>query len=415
MNYKAVYIKTYFDNMVLPYVVPDGVEIRQGGWYLVNSKFGEDIGRAETALVEVSKEKFHVKKPQSGHHHQKDDDAAGIEIDDKSILESKDEHIPEDSQLLDTLKLIRAVTQDEANLWHTYRPEEKKAFEAAKKEIKDLNLDMKLINVHFLFQKKKIIFNFTADNRIDFRQLVKRLAGLFRTRIEMRQIGVRDAAKVLGGYGVCGVQNCCQRSNCHINSIYLKMAKDQGFMVNSSKLTGSCGRLMCCLSYEMEFYSQERKLYPEQGSRVNDGSKDYIVCSVNMIKRDVYVMDENHHQKKFPVDAFKLLRKEGALAYYHVTPPQPVTGAETQPQPQTPGQPPVHNQQRPQQPQSQQNQRPPQRQPQHHHQQQQRPRFPQNQQQRQPQQQNRPHQNQNQQRPQQPSNQAQPGNPNRKP
>lgn len=341
MLYKAVYIKTFFDNMVLPYIVPDGMEIKEGGWYLVNSKFGEDIGLAETGLMEVGKEKFHVKKAQVVHH-QKEDDAAGIEIDDKSILERKEEHIPEDNLLLETLKLIRAVTPEEANVWHAYRPEEKKAFEAAKKEIKDLALEMKLINVHFLFQRKKIIFNFTADNRIDFRQLVKRLAGLFRTRIEMRQIGVRDAAKVLGGYGVCGVQNCCQRSNCHINSIYLKMAKDQGFMVNSSKLTGSCGRLMCCLSYEMEFYSQEKKLYPENGSRVNDGSKDYVVSSINMIKREVYVMDENHHQKKFPLDTLKFLRKENTgLAYYKAIVPQngnavnnAVGGAQPQPQPQ---------------------------------------------------------------------------------
>ena len=414
MLYKAAYIKTFFDNMVLPYVVPDGMEVKEGGWYLVNSKFGEDIGRAETAVIEVAKDKFHVKKPQGGAHHHKEDDAAGIEIDDKSILETKDEHIPEDNQLLDTLKLIRPVTNDEADVWHAYRPEEKKAYEAAKKEIKDLALDMKLVNVHFLFQRKKIIFNFTADNRIDFRQLVKRLAGLFRTRIEMRQIGVRDAAKVLGGYGVCGVQNCCQRSNCHINSIYLKMAKDQGFMVNSSKLTGSCGRLMCCLSYEMEFYSQEKKLYPEQGSRVNDGSKDYVVSSINMIKREVYVMDENHHQKKFPVDSLKFLRKEGPVAFYKADVPQNGNGAVPgfddfgRPIAPVPG-PAQPQQPRPQQPfqPHQQHQRPPQRphhpnqRPQQHQQHQRPPQHQQNQnqQQRQQNQQPRPPQQQPQQRP----------------
>lgn len=311
MIYKAAYIKTSFDNMVLPYVVPEGMTIVEGKWYVVNTKFGEDIGLAESSVKELTKDRFQLKKANVDHGN--DADIDDIEIDDTSILETKDEHIPleMDLQQIENLRVIKEAAAEELKQWKSFRVDELKAFESAKKEIKDLNLDMKLINVHFLYQRKKIIFNFTADNRIDFRQLVKRLAGLFKTRIEMRQIGVRDAAKILGGYGVCGVVNCCLRSNCHMNSIYLKMAKDQGFVVNSSKLTGSCGRLMCCLSYEIDFYAEEKKKFPEVGAVVDDGAKTYNVFSLNYIKKEVYVISgENHHQKKYPLEALIFVKKD---------------------------------------------------------------------------------------------------------
>ncbi len=310
MNYRAAFIKTFFDNMILPYIAKEGMEIIPGNWYVINTKFGEDIGLATSIVKEIPKERFHIKKPVV--EHVNDADIDDIEIDDTSILEKKNEHIPLeiDSKQIENFQIIKEATQDELSQWQSFRAEELKAFESAKKEIKDLNLEMKLINVHFLYQRKKIIFNFTADNRIDFRQLVKRLAGIFKTRIEMRQIGVRDAAKILGGYGVCGVMNCCLKSNCHINSIYLKMAKDQGFVVNSSKLTGSCGRLMCCLAYEIDYYSEERKKYPDVGSLILDGQKNYSVVSLNIIKEEVYIADENHHQKKYPLEMLKFQRKD---------------------------------------------------------------------------------------------------------
>jgi cell fate regulator YaaT (PSP1 superfamily) len=226
-----------------------------------------------------------------------------------------------DIQQIENFKIIKQVAEEDLKNWQAFREDEKKAFCQAKKEINDLKLEMKLINVHFLYQKKKIIFNFTADNRIDFRQLVKRLASIFKTRIEMRQIGVRDAAKIIGSYGVCGIVNCCLRSNCHINSIYLKMAKDQGFVVNSSKLTGSCGRLMCCLSYEAQFYNEEKKDYPVLGSVVTDGNKNYTVSSNNIIKKEVYVCDENHHQKKYPLENITYLKKDNdGVCIYKTTP-----------------------------------------------------------------------------------------------
>lgn len=312
MIYRAAYIKTYFDNMVLPYLAPDDFTVTPDAYYLVNTKFGEDIGIATSGIKEISREKFFVKKPVQ--EHPGENDTGGIEIDDTSILETRDEHIPVefDKEQIENFKILKMVTDEELQAWQSFREEEKRAYHIARKEICDLKLEMKLINVHFLYQKKKIIFNFTADNRIDFRQLVKRLAGNFKTRIEMRQIGVRDAAKIIGSYGVCGIVNCCLRTNCHINSIYLKMAKDQGFVVNSSKLTGSCGRLMCCLSYEAHFYNEEKKDYPAIGSTVTDGNKNYTVSSHNFIKREIYVCDENHHQKKYTLDSIRFLTKDSS-------------------------------------------------------------------------------------------------------
>ncbi len=319
MIYKAAYIKTFFDNMILPYIVSPEIEVVTGKWYIVNTKFGEDIGLASSGIKEIPSEKFQIKKPVI--EHANDADIDDIEIDDTSILENKNEHIPLDVEnlQLENFKIIKEATQDELIHWQSFRPEEIKAFESAKKEIKDLGLEMKLINVHFLYQRKKIIFNFTADNRIDFRQLVKRLASIFKTRIEMRQIGVRDAAKILGGYGVCGILNCCLKSNCHINSIYLKMAKDQGFVVNSSKLTGSCGRLMCCLAYEIDFYSEEREKYPDIGAIVHEGVKNFTVVSINVLKREIYISDENHHQKKFNLENLRFVKKDSAeVSHYRI-------------------------------------------------------------------------------------------------
>jgi cell fate regulator YaaT (PSP1 superfamily) len=305
--------------MVIPYLVPDGMEVQKGKWYLVSTRFGEDLGLAYTDLQEITREKFQLKKPASA------DGSGEAEIDDVH-METAPIDTQADASFFDTQRILRLAAEEEVKEYKSLRVEESHIFEQARSEIHELNLEMKLINVHFLFQRKKLIFNFTADNRVDFRVLVKRLAGLFKTRIEMRQIGVRDAAKLDGGYGVCGVINCCRRSNCHINSIYLKMGKDQGFVVNSSKLTGVCGRLMCCLAYEMPFYQEELRKYPEQGALVTGPeNKSYMVMSFNIIKKDVYISDEFHHQKKVPLETLKFLKREGNRTLWQFTPQPPAS------------------------------------------------------------------------------------------
>lgn len=314
--YRVANIKTFFDNMVLPYTVPKDIEVKIGEWYVINTKFGVDIGVAKTIMCEFDSNKLSIenKHPKNTGNIDIDD----IEIDDKSILEDKEEHIP---VTLEDNKIIRIAEEKEIEERKRFEKEEEEAYEMALKEIRELDLKMKLINVHFLLNRKKVVFNFTADNRVDFRTLVKNLASIFRTRIEMRQIGVRDAAKILGGYGVCGENCCCMRSNCHVNSIFLKMAKDQGFVVNSSKITGLCGRLMCCLAYENDYYIKERKKYPDTGSFVIDGKRKYRIHSINILKDEIYASDEQHHQKKFSYTAIKFINKnkDGVATYKFIT------------------------------------------------------------------------------------------------
>ncbi len=318
-------MKTFFDNLVFPYIVPEELEIEPGKMYLINTKFGEDIGLAKSGVKFITLEQFPLKKP-TNHQNQEDNDSVNGEmlLNNTNMELSELETLIKEEQTSDTLliddgiekkienfKVIRPVTSDEVSEWEKLNSEKGRVFVETLKIIQEFNLPMKLISVHFLYQKKKVIFNFTAENRIDFRALVKRLAAIHRTRIEMRQIGVRDASKILPNYGVCGFQTCCTKSNCHITSIYLKMAKDQGFAVNSSKLTGVCGRLMCCLAYESDFYSEEKQKYPPINSIIKDGTKSYRVVSQNLISMDVYGEDENHHLKKFSIKNLKVLCDSG--------------------------------------------------------------------------------------------------------
>ncbi|MCX7881931.1 MAG: hypothetical protein N2314_01780 [Brevinematales bacterium] len=311
---KAAYMKTFFDSMVLPYRCQGEIKVEKGKWYVVNTRFGEDIAYSTSGVMEISHEILHRYFHKHENHPQSPQQVEGIELDDKSILETKQEHAPVE---VEHLYVIREATQNEVSEWQKLREEATEAYGLALKEIKELQLDMKLINVHFMMGRKKVIFNFTSDNRVDFRQLVKRLASIFRTRIEMRQIGVRDAAKIEGGCGICGIELCCTRSNCHMSSIYLKMAKDQGFLVNSSKLTGVCGRLLCCLAYEVDFYQQEKGFYPDVGAKVKVGNLMYKVLSVNLLRREVVIVDENHHMRKVaPHELKKVTDKEGV--YYQL-------------------------------------------------------------------------------------------------
>jgi cell fate regulator YaaT (PSP1 superfamily) len=317
-TYRVAYIKTYFDNMVFPYLTPEEMNIEAGKMYLVNSKFGEEIGRAMSGVKYITLEQFPLKRPASQQNHEDLDnlnhklvDIEGVDLANLIKEEAASDTLVVEEGIekkIENFRILREASEQEVDEWEKLNKNNKdRAFNDALKFIKELNLPMRLISVHFLYQKKKVIFNFTAENRVDFRELVKKLAAIYKTRIEMRQIGVRDASKILGGCGVCGIQLCCTRSNCHINSIYLKMAKDQGFAVSSSKLTGVCGRLMCCLAYEADFYAQEREKYPPLNSLIQDSSKSYRVVSYNFIKGEIIGEDENHHLKKFELEKLKFV------------------------------------------------------------------------------------------------------------
>ena len=152
---------------------------------------------------------------------------------------------------------------------------------------------MRLIDVEFTFDVNKIIFYFTADGRIDFRELVKDLASVFRTRIELRQIGVRDEAKMLGGIGSCGRPLCCATFLGDFEPVSIRMAKDQNLSLNSMKISGQCGRLLCCLSYEYDWYAEARKKLPNEGIRLYYDNTNFRVTEVNPITSMVKMLGED--------------------------------------------------------------------------------------------------------------------------
>lgn len=212
-----------------------------------------------------------------------------------------------DSDIVHPLKPIvrKASEKDEA----TIRENEKKiphTLEYAEQKISELNLDMKLIGCEYSFDGKKIVFYFTADGRIDFRELVKLLATKFHLRIELRQIGIRDETKILGGIAPCGRECCCASCMPDFSKVTIKMAKNQGLHLNPSKISGLCGRLMCCLEYENDYYQEACKKVPKVGSTVKTPEGNGVVVSNDMLKMITKVKiskgEGNEVYKDFPVD-----------------------------------------------------------------------------------------------------------------
>ena len=163
------------------------------------------------------------------------------------------------------------------------RADEKATFELCEKRIAAHKLQMKLVDAEYTLDRSKIMFYFTADNRVDFRELVKDLAGQFHTRIELRQIGVRDESKMLGGLGVCGQPFCCSRFLKNFQPVSIKMAKEQGLSLNPAKISGACGRLMCCLAYEQKSYEYLNSITPQPGSVVRTPDGEGTVLEANVV------------------------------------------------------------------------------------------------------------------------------------
>jgi cell fate regulator YaaT (PSP1 superfamily) len=164
---------------------------------------------------------------------------------------------------------------------------------------------MKLILVHYILEESKILFFFAAESRVDFRELVKDLVAIFKTRIELRQIGVRDEARVVGGLGVCGRSYCCHAVSDKLKPVSIKMAKDQNLSLNSMKISGACGRLLCCLAYEHGFYSEQRKLIPGEGTRFNYDETNWKVVDVNVAAATVGISGEDGRQLRLPASSFE--------------------------------------------------------------------------------------------------------------
>lgn len=220
--------------------------------------------------------------------------------------------IPEDKIVAPLKKVIRIATSKDLKHAEENKKKEKEAFKICEEKIKKYKLDMHLTDVECKFDNSKILFYFTADGRIDFRELVKDLASVFKTRIELRQIGVRDEVKRIGGNGVCGRELCCCSFLGDFETVSIKMAKEQNISLNPSKISGNCGRLMCCLKYEQEVYEDKLKRLPKIGSTVKTADGEGIVDSIETLKEIVRVKfkdeDDNYFYKKYPSADIKILK-----------------------------------------------------------------------------------------------------------
>ena len=205
--------------------------------------------------------------------------------------------------------IIRLATDDDLKRIERNRAKEKDAFKICETKIAAHKLNMNLIDVECTFDNNKLLFYFTAENRVDFRELVKDLASVFRTRIELRQIGVRDEAKMLGGLGVCGQPFCCSRFLGEFQPVSIKMAKEQGLSLNPTKISGTCGRLMCCLKYEQDAYEDLLKTTPKQGAIVKTTSGRGVVEEVNLITGKLRVkLDNNDNIVTFDKKEVEVIR-----------------------------------------------------------------------------------------------------------
>ena len=199
-----------------------------------------------------------------------------------------------DKEIIHPLKsLIRKATKDDIKRLEENRRKEKEALKICEQKVAEHGLEMKLVDVEYTFDNSKILFYFTADGRVDFRALVKDLASVFRTRIELRQIGVRDESKMLGGLGVCGRPFCCSLFLGEFHPVSIKMAKEQGLSLSPTKISGTCGRLMCCLKYEQDAYSDLLKRTPKVGAIVKTPLGRGLVVENNLLTQTLKVKMDN--------------------------------------------------------------------------------------------------------------------------
>ena len=221
----------------------------------------------------------------------------------------------EDDKIIQPLKpVIRIATDEDEKIAEKNKEKEKEAFEICKEKIQKLGLEVKLINAEYTFDNNKLLFYFTAEGRIDFRELVKDLAAIFRTRIELRQIGVRDETKMMGGIGICGRPLCCKTYLADFVPVSIKMAKEQNLSLNPTKISGVCGRLMCCLKNEQETYEYLNSRLPNVGDVVlaKDGAKGEVQ-SVSVLRQLVKVVIDNGNEKElreYKVDELNFRHKK---------------------------------------------------------------------------------------------------------
>ena len=217
-------------------------------------------------------------------------------------------HEVDDKKVIQPLKpVIRMATLADEETERRNKEKEKEAFKVCVEKIKKHNLSMKLIDTEYTFDNNKVLFYFTADGRIDFRELVKDLASVFKTRIELRQIGVRDETKIVGGIGICGRPLCCASYLSEFIPVSIKMAKEQNLFLNPSKISGICGRLLCCLSYEQENYDIFHSSCPRLGKRYQTNKGPMKVLRANMFRNSVALLTDTNEELELTLDEWQAL------------------------------------------------------------------------------------------------------------
>ena len=246
---EAVGLKFAKTNYIYYFRIDDKIKFKKGDYCLVKTSIGLDIGKVVIPY---------------------------------KLIDSNESDIP----LKD---IYRKTNKRDMEKWENIKIEEKNALNIFKEKNKKFKLSMKIVYVKYLFDKSRIIFYFTSEERVDFREMVKDLAKIFKTKIELRQIGVRDGTKMIGGIGMCGREICCASFIQKFTPIHINMAKMQKIALNQSKVSGLCGRLMCCLSYESEFYKESLKKYPKLGSKIKLKSGIGKVTEVNILRKYIIV------------------------------------------------------------------------------------------------------------------------------
>ena len=268
-----------------------GVRFRRAGKIYFFGPAGLDIKRGQHVIVET---------------------ARGIEYGD---VVAGVREVPEESIIAPLKDVIRIATPEDDKTEAENREKEKRAFEICLEKIEKHGLEMKLIGAEYTFDNNKLLFYFTADGRIDFRELVKSLAAVFRTRIELRQIGVRDETKMVGGISICGRPLCCHTYLADFAPVSIKMAKEQNLSLNPTKISGVCGRLMCCLQNEQETYEYLNSKLPNVGDQVEIREEHLRgeVSSVSVLRQRVKVIVEINDEKEireYPVEALRFRKKK---------------------------------------------------------------------------------------------------------
>lgn len=255
------------------YFNPNGFEIKNGMNVIVETARGVEFGEAVSDIKEIE--------------------------DEEAVLPLKD--------------VIRIATEEDVQTHNSNIEKEKTAFDICNEKIAKHELQMKLIDVEYTFDGNKILFYFIADTRIDFRELVKDLAAVFKTRIELRQVGVRDQAKAVGGLGICGRVICCASATGEFQPVSIKMAKEQSLSLSPTKISGTCGRLMCCLKYEQEAYEDAIHRLPGVGSIVETPEGQGVITEVNLLRETIKIRLDRETETDlavYPVDEIKVLHKK---------------------------------------------------------------------------------------------------------